>query len=277
VTDYPDWTVPQASASAIAATGVPLLTGKALVFNPGIQVIAAGGQYVPGTKTFTQPGFEIFTGAFSNAASATPYVSLELAWTDSSSGVIIMRDTYIIAGGSVVSSWLTLINGPTAADTVFITATNLDGAHSVNLVLIVLQNSRVYDHDVMIWDNTGNAGNSIPGVTLANLPNDNSSLGNVSGAALPANSTVSFLCGPGYGDWITLSLALGTVAFASVIVTVFCVPTSFYGATAYALRQIPAGMSDSWQFRGSRCPLLVSVTNTSGVAGTVSFNMIGSP
>jgi hypothetical protein len=271
--DYADWQAPQAHATAISVTGVPLLTGKSLVFSSGPQSIAASGTYVPGTKSFTQPGYEMFFSVFANAASATPYVTAELAWTDSGTGLIIQRDTYVLVAGSTVSGWISQITGPTKADGVFITITNLDTAHTMVFSMIILQNSRIYTHDSYMWDNTANAGNTVPGETLPNLPGDNSSLGWTTTGLIPANGNQSFLCAPGYSGWINLSVIWTTTPIASLSLTVFPQPNSYYGGFAHALQKIPVAVRDTFQFLAPRAPLHVRVDNSSATAGTWGFAM----
>jgi hypothetical protein len=269
--DYADWQAPQAHATAISITGVPLLTGKSLVFSSGLQTIAAGGTYVPGAKSFTQPGYEIFVSAFANVASANPFVSLELAWTDSGTGLIIARDTYICAASNVTSGWLSIGSGPTAADSVFLTATNLDGAHTMVFSIMILQNSRIYAHDSFSWDNTGESGLSIPGFTVANLRGDNSALGDISGGALAASGNSEWLIAPGYGGTVTFAIATATVTPSNLTFTVYPRPTSFYGATAYLWRTVPTAAATFGSFKATRSPMLFQVNNSSAVAGTVSF------
>ena len=272
-TDYPDYAPHVALAGQVAATGVPLLNAKTLVLSSGLQSIAAGGTFTHALLTFSQPSWEINVSCFANGASATPFVSLELAWSDSSTGVIIARETVILAAGSVVSGWLTVGRGPTKADGLLITATNLDGAHTMGFGIIILQSSRLFDRDQWQWDNPGNAGNAIPGFTLPTLPNDSSVLGAIFNGTVIASGNSEWLCGPGYGGTVNLAIAITTTPIASVTLSVITRPSGAYVSSSYCLRAAPQQVSTTWQFKVGRSPLLLQINNSSATAGTCFWMM----
>lgn len=148
--DFPDWQVPQAHATAVAATGVPLLrlsTNKK--FNIGTTIAGGANSTLLTAGAMVQPGYEISMRASLPAGVGTlPFVAVELLWTDSVTSLpTARRDIVITAGNGSANRVTSFFNGPCRGNTLQVVASNLDPAQTVTLDWTINQTSHVYEHD----------------------------------------------------------------------------------------------------------------------------------
>lgn len=267
--DFPDWQVPQAHATTIAQTGVPLLRLSQNVKAGGPTTIVGGGNNTLLTAgSFTQPGYEIAVSASMPAGTGTlPFVVLELLWTDTSSTLnTARRDIVITAGNGPGNAVTSFFNGPCRGNTLKVVATNLDPSVTVTLNWSINQTSHVYEHD--------QAGQlAYP----ATAPNGFANPGGVNGTGviawvhptLTAGQTNAFLCALYGGD---VFLNIDTFGITSTInVALTDAPGYATGTTAgeYFGDNVAAGTSLPVAMTLPFSPVLLAVSNL-GTAGSVA-------
>ena len=146
--DFPDWAAPQAHATAIAATGAPLLVLKQIVDRAVGQNLPATGSILrpaSGAFTINQPGYEMWFNVAS-LGSPAPIVSVELQWTDSVSTALIEDETYWFYSGNA-NAHLVHGRGPSKADNLAVLMTNHDATHDVTISWVLLQTSRIFTRE----------------------------------------------------------------------------------------------------------------------------------
>lgn len=148
--DFPDWQVPQANATKIAATGVPLLRlSTSKKFNLGTTIAGGASSTLLTAGVMTQPGYEIGFHAYLAAGVGTlPFVAVELLWSDDVTNIATARrDIVITAGNGQANQVTSFFNGPCRGNTLQVVAKNLDPAQTVTLDWTINQTSHVYEHD----------------------------------------------------------------------------------------------------------------------------------
>jgi hypothetical protein len=148
--DFPDWQTPQAHASRIAATGVPLLrAGTNVKAGTGTTIAGGASSTLLTAGAISQPGYEISIQASMPAGTGTlPFVAIELLWTDVGSTLpTARRDIVITAGNAPANAVTSFFNGPCRGGTLQVIAKNLDPAVTVTLNWAINQTSHVYEHD----------------------------------------------------------------------------------------------------------------------------------
>lgn len=147
MTDFADWTAPQAHATAIAAAGVPLLRGtNALGSQGGQQWAANSTTTLFSGLAITQPSFEgQFSLSFPAASGTVPFVRLTFSWTDSTSGLLVYAETFVITAGNGPANELAYyVRGPCHGDTLTVTAQNLDPAFTGTATWVINQTSHLW-------------------------------------------------------------------------------------------------------------------------------------
>lgn len=269
VQDYPDWGTPQANASRIAATGVPLLRASTVVKSANGTTIAGGGSNtLLNAGSFTQPGYEITFNASVPAGTGTlPFVAITMVWSNAATlGQTARRDIVITAGNGTGNKVTSFFNGPARGTTLQLTAKNLDPSVTVTLDWTISQTSHVYEHD--------QAGQlAYPGTA----PNGFTNPGGINGTGviawvhptLGAGVTNAFLCALYGGD---VFLNIDTFGISSTInVALTDAPGYATGTTAgeYFGDNVSAGTSLPIAMTLPFSPVLLSVTNL-GTTGSVA-------
>lgn len=200
VTDYPDWQTPQAHATQIAATGVPLLRGTNQLSQGAANVLAGGAtQQILTSQSVGQPGYEVAIETYMAAGAGTvPFLRLTLYFWDSASGLFgSRRDVVVSAGNGPTNQLAYYIRGPMHANMFRVDATNLDPSIAQNLTWAINQTSHVYEHDearqYAYAATAPNGFNNPKGVPTANLIHHNA-------PAVAASSSVSVLAALYSGD-----------------------------------------------------------------------------
>lgn len=273
VQDFADWNAPQAHASAIAATGVPLLSAAGTLISALLQSVAAAGGTLTKTATFTQTGWALNIITNFPAAATVPFVEVTMTWEDPVTAAIYGEDHYFIPGSSGASGFTVLANGVVKSGVLNVTVTNLDPAQIATVSLLVSQDSVTRAADRWAWRNSADNGLTIPANTLATLPDDESSLGILNGVTIPASSNATWLFGMAPGKLITLSGFMTVVTPANVNFQVRSVPSSVFGGNAYLAFLLPASNDFTFTFTAGRAPMSLKVTNTGTVAGALNVMM----
>lgn len=269
VADFPDFQVPQAHATAIATTGVPLLTVPNTLISALLQVVAAAGGTLVKTATFTQVGYALQVIVNFPAAATNPFCEVALTWSDPVSGQVYDEAHYFVAGAAGASGFTTLGNGPVRAGQLTVTVTNLDAAQAATVTLEVAQDSCIRTADRWYWRNATDNGLTVPGFTLAQLPDDEDVLGILHNLVVPASGSLVVLCGMAPGRSVQLSGTVGTISPSSLQFKVQAVPTSVYTTAGDLLDTTPTTAAWNYQFLMPRAPVIWTITNSSTVAGNV--------
>lgn len=211
VFDYPDWQTPQAHATRVAATGVPLLRASNQIKQNLGQSLAGGASSTLLTAgNMTQPGYEIgFRASMPAGTGTVPFIAVELLWTDSVSGIpTARRDIVITCGNGIASRITSFFNGPCRGNTLQVIATNLDPSVTATIDWTINQTSHVYEHD-----QAGQLAYPAVAPNGFNNPSGINGTGVIVSAAptLSAGQTAAFLCAL-YGGDVVLEMALGSIS-----------------------------------------------------------------
>lgn len=269
VADYPDFATPQAHATAIAATGVPLLAAPATLINRSGVTILGGNTNVLAPVTFTQVGYATQIMASFPAAATNPFISVELLWADAATSLVYDDAHYITVGASGATAFTTLGNGPARSGQLTMSITNLDPAQTVTLQIQVAQDSSIRTTDRWYWRTNVDIGLPVPTFTPATLVPDEDVLGILHGVTVPASTSVTYLFGMAPGRTVNFAGTLVTTPPASVTYQVSPAPLTTYTSAADVLITAPAAANFGYQFIAPRAPLYLKITNSSATAGTI--------
>ena len=269
VADYPDFATPQAHATAIAGTGVPLLTVPNTLISALLQAVAAAGGTLVKTATFTQVGYAIQVIVNFPAAATNPFCEVAFTWSDPVSGQVYDEAHYFVPGASGASGFTVLGNGPVRAGQLQVTVTNLDAAQIATVSLEVAQDSCIRTADRWYWRNATDNGLTVPTFTLAQLPDDEDVLAILHNLVVPASASLVVLCGMAPGRTVQLAGTVGTISPSSLQFKVQVVPASVYTTAGDLLDTTPTAATWGYQFLAPRAPLLFTITNSSTTAGNV--------
>lgn len=272
--DYPDWQTPAAAAAQIAAAGVPLLAKSTQLLNLPGEAIAAAGSYNSAFLPVTQTGYEIVIATATAGAPTVPFCGVYLFWRDSVTGASIDVEAFIIPVTTGVATITVATSGPSRADQLSVKITNQDPAVPCTAYMTMLENSRTYSKADYHWVNYWAAGAVVPGYTMPGRAADNTVLGFVSDAPVPANSTITWLAGMGSGRPTVLSVNLGGASLASTLVNVLPQPSSVFGSAPVMVPSVPPADDFNIEFIAPRAPLAVSVVNNAATPITVSWSAV---
>lgn len=146
VTEFPDFGENDSIAQRISLTGVFLLHGKAQIGSAANQVIAALGQFSTGNLTVTKPGYWIRITAQMAANTGTPFIKVDVQWSDSATGALLAEEKWFIPAGTT-ATLRTTGKGPVKGDRVNITFTNQDSAQSVTLSYNLVETTHAIARD----------------------------------------------------------------------------------------------------------------------------------
>lgn len=271
MTDFADWQGPTANAAQIKATGVPLIAKSVTVSAPNSQQVGPQADYASAVTDIAGTGYEILVNAQVPSSAATPFAQVTLNWIDSTSGVTVWRDYWIMPAAEPTSKFVIYGHGPSKADQVQVVVTNLDSAETMTIEYWLLGNGRSYSKDDWRWDNYTNSLVTVPGWTLATLPNDPSYLGAVNGITLAAGASSTYLFGMYNGPLIIVSdVTAGALSDLVLNITPqpgssFTPNNTVFGAATPAAAQ---------QLAGPRAPLRVIAHNVGSSSLTVTLGLL---
>lgn len=271
MTDFPDWHTPQANATAISTTGVPLLSNPNVLINEQLQVIAAGSDAVYGPVTVTQTGYSLQVITLFPVAATNPFVEVVLTWTDPASGIVYDESHQFVPGSSGASGFTVLASGPARSSNLTVTVNNLDGAQAATISLLAGQHSTVAVRDTWRWRNADDNGLTVEGETLASLPDDELCLGYLHSATVNAATTLSWLFGMAPGRTVQLSGITSGVAASNVVLQAQAAPTSAYTVAGICLYEALTTPGFDFTFQAPRGPVLLKISNNA-TSGTLSFS-----
>lgn len=262
----------------ISTTGVPLLNKSTVLANQAAVGIAANGNTPTGSFTITQPSFELLISvSFSVAVGATPYAFIVIQWSDSTSGLVTDKDTFVVnvASNAALNSLPFNIKGPSKGDTLKLTIYNLDAARSMVATYTLLENSRVIPSEVISLgaDWKENSANISLAISATRVQPDSKVIATFVNSTLGVGATDVYTTPPATG-LATLNFQEIGVASANVTVVVQPIPTAIYG-TVYLVNDILVAGNPNKLFYNDLImpngPLQVTVHN----GGSVNANYSG--
>jgi len=144
MTDYADWDTSNDRALSIFNQTVPLGRKPIGIASANSAIAASGTNTLVNAVTINQPSFHMLIGfLYALPATPVPFVQLQFLWTDSASGFQVNVDQAILPGGVATLDFF-YICGPARADTLTVTATNLDAANIASYSFGMSQNSHLY-------------------------------------------------------------------------------------------------------------------------------------
>jgi hypothetical protein len=248
------------------------ITNSMLLWNSGTLTPAGGASDSSGTSGLlvSQSGYEIAVYCAAGAASTNPFAEITLQWVDATTLETMATDNWIVPMTSNgIFQWAVFGHGPTKANLVKVSVTNLDTVTARAINVYMFQNTRTYSYDDWRWNNDFNAGFAIPGFTLPSLPNDESNLGTIYNSPCAASASIKILCGMYNGP---INFVFGSSAdLGEQAIIIQQVPTSIYGQGAYVFNG--TGAPEPQIVFGGRAPLLVTISNGAAVTVDETFNM----
>lgn len=148
VTDYTDYNTHQAHADAISNTGVPLLARPGNLVNFTGTVAFSSTVTIASNVAVSKIGYEIFLSFFAPASNQS-ICTVQLIWSDSVSGLVVLTDQWDFYAGSGTSSNAHVIrgSGPTKGDTLTVKVSQNASTITASFTIVMAQNSRVYLRD----------------------------------------------------------------------------------------------------------------------------------
>lgn len=145
-TDYPDWGVPQANASAIAATGVPLLTASAPLLT-AVTTINAGAAYDSAAIPITQPAYEVSLYIAESGSGAASPVQVTMNWYNAPLTELASTETYYLWPGTTGSNHTIFGKGPAKSNYLQVQVSNASAAMQYTMTMYVYARSHIYTRD----------------------------------------------------------------------------------------------------------------------------------
>lgn len=276
VADYPDWQTPQAHATQISVTGVPLLRATNTLSKGSGNTLAGGAsEQLLVSTSVNQPGYEVGISVSMPAGTGTlPFLALTLYFWDSATGLFAdRRDVVVPCGNGPGNAIACYLRGPMHGDMFRVDATNLDPAVTATIQWFANQTSHVYERDeARQFAYAASAPNGFTNPTGVQSTNDVAH----ASPTVAASSTSTVLCGLFSGD-----VYLNVYNPSSTVTAVIDVrDPAGYASGAVASRMfnmsVAAQSSLSAAISLPFTPVTISVTNTATI-GTVtpSVTLIG--
>lgn len=271
MTDYADWQEPQAHATAIAATGVPLLGLASQLVTTATKVIGPSTTQFFTTANVTQVGYHgTFEVQFPSAATV-PFCRARLSWLDNLTGYSLGTDDYILPGAQAASLFTTTAAGLARGNRVQLAIDNLDPAQSATVTCTLNEDSIPRNGDSWYYPNLLNAAVTVPGFTLPGLPDDESVLGVLDNVTIAASSSNTYLLGM-HAGLVNIGYELSAGTAANLSIRMRPAPDSVYSGhnIIYSATSSPS----NFQVAFPRAPVRLIVANAATTAMTLSLSAI---
>lgn len=263
-------------AEDVAANGTFALSGSSNLLNIGNTNIPAGGSQVEGPFNVPTTGYVFFVSVEGNSVSSDPFLSVQFAFTDATSG----RQTDFVQWDVAVGSGTFQQYkgyGPANGDKVTITYVNNDSANQMTIVSSFTANSKVYaKHDL-----TPINFQTTPGFSKPNSEPGSNNLFSVN-ASVAASGDIQRLI-PLYSGLIEISITNPGAASISVVVNPVGSPVSGIGGATGApiwSQTVAANSTLNAQFPLTRSSAVVTIFNNSASAAvtpSVAGSVVESP
>lgn len=145
MTDYPDWQTPQAHATAIFDTTVPLGRKPTGIFAASTALGGGQNHVLVNQAVVSQPSYQLYLNfELATNLGTIPFALIELNWFDSASGYSENTDWFWLPAGQLAFC-SALVTGPCRGDEVTVTLFNLEPAVILNYNVSMTQTSHTYD------------------------------------------------------------------------------------------------------------------------------------
>lgn len=269
MTDFPDWQQPQANATAISTTGVPLLRGTANLGKAVNQSIGPGAVVqLLTTAAVGQPGYEgMFSLSGLAGGGSIPFASLIFNWFDQATGLnVFSRFQLLTAGNGAANALQYYVYGPCHGNQLSVQITNLDPTITMTLTWGINQTSHVFELDRI----------SQP-VYATTAPNGFTNPGGVPGLGVLALSTPVLAAGGTANRLLAVRngpalLSVDNGAQANTVRVSLDDPNQLYGGTLNQhlhIHTVAAGLRDYTEVVLPYGPVLLSLNNT-GTSGSIT-------
>lgn len=270
VPDYPDFQTPQAHATAISVTGVPLLTLAGTLLTAQNFMIAGGGNVSTAALPITQLGYEIQLKLQVPAAATVPFVDCVMTWTDNTGNNTVAVERWMLPCGSA-ANYIFTGTGPTKGSQLTLKLINEDPAQTATVNVVILTNSRIYRRDRWIPNLTQN----VPGFTIAQGDATRALLANGSGINVNAGATLTRLFPTYHGDvmfYVEQVGVSGANSQAKLQTEPFAALSNADIYSSAPSGGVGSGITTLTRF--PRAPLLFSFVNGGTVAASVTFQAV---
>jgi hypothetical protein len=167
MTDYPDWTVPQASANAVATTGVPLITLPNTLVNASY-VINPGATSGPAFVTSNQPSYEVYLNAYESGSGSAGPLQITMQWSDVTGFIVVAEEIWYVWPGVTNGAHYVNGKGPAKGGQLIVKLANMSSAMQYTVNLAVYARSHLYTRDD--WRSTFYGTTSAPNAVAASDP-----------------------------------------------------------------------------------------------------------
>lgn len=144
--DYPDFGAPQANATAISTTGVPLITNVQPLATIS-QVAPAGGLVTIGPFFPTSPSYEIWLNSVMAASGATGPLLVSVGWYDDAGFNIISNEEYTIWPAALGGQHFVIGRGPCKGQALYITFQSYGLGANTTVTGAIYERSHIYTRD----------------------------------------------------------------------------------------------------------------------------------
>jgi hypothetical protein len=268
--DYPDFATPQAHATAISITGVPLLTLAGTLLTSQVFNIPAGGNLNSAVLPITQLGYEISLACSIPVAATIPFIDVDMVWTDPTGMITVAQEKWSLPCAST-GTQTQIGSGPTKGAQLQLKFTNQDPAQIATVTAVVLSNSRVYSRDRWIPNGLAN----IP--TFIGPAGDprRETLALVDALSVGAGLTATRLLPPYHGDVMLYIDQFGNNA-ANSTASLSLAPSGALGSAALWSGQPNGGvgLGITTILRLPRACTLFKYVNSGGVAAIVNLRVV---
>lgn len=253
----------------IFGTGVPLYSKSSLFASRNATSIAANGNLQIGpSTTITQIGYTVGITVKANAASLNPFVTVNMIWSDSLTGLVVGTEAWVLAGGTTLG--VTYYGtGPTKGDTLEVLIVNDDTLRAMTVSCVVTQNSRVYARD----DWRQPTVDTVPGFSNPNQNPPSNQLAQAS-PSVAVGATVTRLL-PLYAGRVFITV-IGTTDVISIDIQSLD-PSLTSGAHVFDQSSgigVTGGLSAAFSLPRAVCSLNIINTAASGGAVTVPVSIV---
>lgn len=263
---------PAQAAIQIAETGVGLINFKTAYTLATSQTVTAGATAnLTMVMGINQPSYNLHLTCTAGASSTNPLYTVTLQWIDSTSGLTVQVDAFTSTMSSTSNVMSTVIQGPTDADQLQVSVTNLDSkTMTINTAYIIISSRPNYTTDIVYQFWTTATMPSVPGFQIgANVP-------------VPTNRVLFSL---------TRSLANGATTTPDYILPVYSgrVAIGFNGQTSnnwdvvftdqltgvFIYRITLSSTNNSYtEYIFPRCPVSMHITNNGSLSGTINCEVV---
>lgn len=270
VVDYPDFATPQANATAISTTGVPLLALAGTLLTSQVFTLTGGQTQNSAVIPITQLGYEISLSCQIGNAATVPFVDAILLWMDPTGNVTIAQEKWILPCQSTGSFTITG-TGPTKGAQLKLRLVNEDPAVTATVTAVILTNSRVYTRDR--WIPSGLS--AVPTFTTAGGDPRTEALALIDGLSVPNGTTATRIFPTYHGD-VLLYVDQAGVSAANSTASLSLVPSGSLGAAALWSGQPTGGigLGTDTLLRLPRAPTLFKFVNAGTGAGVLNVRLI---